>query len=285
MKRVPLFRPLIREELDTVLGWAEKEGWNPGVHDANAFWAADPDGFWGIETEDGLVGSASIVSYEGMAGFIGLFIVRPEWRGRGLGREFWRFFCDHLSARLRPDAPISLDGVFAMQPFYAASGFVFTHRNLRMEGLGAASCPDPRLVELNTLPFRTITAFDRAHFGAPRDGFLRPWINPPGGLALGFLNGDQLQGMGVIRPCQRGFKIGPLFASSAEVADYLYTALSSHAIGEPIHLDTPENNPAALALAARHHLKEAFGCARMVRGPAQALPWDRIYGVTTFELG
>lgn len=268
-----------------MLGWATDEGWNPGVNDAEAFWAADPEGFWAMETEDGLTGSAAIVSYQGMAGFVGLFIVRPEWRGRGLGREFWNFFCKHLSTRLHADAPMSLDGVFAMQPFYAASGFVFTHRNLRMEGVGVSSHPDPHIIELNTLPFPAIASFDYAHFGAPREAFLQHWINPPGGLALAFQTGETLRGMGVIRPCQRGFKIGPLFAQDEEAAEGLYAALSSHAAGQPIFLDIPENNPAACALAARHGLKEAFGCARMVRGPIPPLPWHSIYGVTTFELG
>jgi predicted GNAT family N-acyltransferase len=283
----PKFRPLSRGELDTLLDWAAKEGWNPGIDDAEAFWAADPEGFWGIETEEGLVGGASIVSYAGKAGFVGLFIVKPEWRGCGLGREFWRFFCERLVGRLQPDAPLSLDGVFAMQPFYAASGFVFTHRNLRMAGVGVAARPDSRLVELKTLPFQTVSDFDHAHFGARREAFLQHWITPPGGLGLGFVgkDGDRLEGMGVIRPCRSGFKIGPLFAAEPEVAESLYTALSSHAAGQPIFLDTPENNQAALALAARHGLKEAFGCARMVRGSIPSLPWNRIYGVTTFELG
>src|SRR3712207_6914266 len=28
-----------------ILDWAAAEGWNPGLRDADAFWAADPDGF------------------------------------------------------------------------------------------------------------------------------------------------------------------------------------------------------------------------------------------------
>jgi hypothetical protein len=32
-------------------------------------------------------------------------------------------------------------------------------------------------------------------------------------------------------------------------------------------------------------MTEVFGCARMYNGPAPQLPWDRIYGITTFELG
>jgi hypothetical protein len=91
--------------------------------------------------------------------------------------------------------------------------------------------------------------------------------------------------MGVIRPCRNGFKIGPLFANSPDLAQSLFASLSSFAADQPIFLDTPENNAAALALADRHGMAEVFGCARMYYGPAPVLPWDDIYGVTTFELG
>ena len=38
-------RPMIRAELGAGLDWAAGEGWNPGVHDADGFHAADPVGF------------------------------------------------------------------------------------------------------------------------------------------------------------------------------------------------------------------------------------------------
>ncbi|MNR39385.1 hypothetical protein D3C85_1575930 [compost metagenome] len=50
-------------------------------------------------------------------------------------------------------------------------------------------------------------------------------------------------------------------------------------------LDAPENNPAAMALVQRHGMTEVFGCARMYLGPAPALRHERVFGVTTFELG
>ena len=279
------FRLLTRTELDTALSWAAEEGWNPGQHDADAFWAADPEGFYGMESGGELIGCVSIVSYAGAMGFVGLFIVRPEWRGRGLGTQFWNFFVPRLRERLRPGAAIALDGVFAMQPFYAKSGFVFTHRNLRLEGTGRSGNPAPELVELSSLPFSKVANFDGRHFGVERTKFLRSWINPSGGLGLGFLRRGRLTGCGVVRPCKRGYKIGPLFAEVPEAAGALFAALSHHAAGQPLYFDTPETNPEALALAAQHGMKEVFGCARMVLGPLPPLPWSRIYGVTTFELG
>lgn len=279
------FRNLGRAELDVLLGWAAKEGWNPGLRDAEIFWNTDPEAFWGFEIEGRLAGGGAIVSYSGQLGFMGLFIVAPKYRGQGLGRQLWYFRRDQLLKRLKPGASIAMDGVFAMQHFYGEGGFVFTHRNLRMEGVGKRTDPDPRVVPLREVDFQKVLEFDARHFGILRPAFLKPWITPEGGYGAGLLDDDGLQGMGVVRPCQNGFKIGPLFAESAEVADTLFTVLSAQAAGKPLFLDTPEINKEALALAERHGMEESFGCARMVFGPPMQLPWERIYGVTTFELG
>lgn len=47
----------------------------------------------------------------------------------------------------------------------------------------------------------------------------------------------------------------------------------------------PERNAEAMALAARHGMSEVFGCARMYLGPPPTLAHERVFGVTTFELG
>ncbi|HVU22603.1 MAG TPA: GNAT family N-acetyltransferase [Opitutus sp.] len=279
------YRQATRAELDTAVDWAAAEGWNPGLADADAFWATDPNGFVCAEQGGAVIATGSIVSYAGAFGFMGFFIVRPDLRGHGIGRAFWPWRRDTLRARLQPGAAIGMDGVFTMQPFYARGGFAFTHRNLRMGGTGRPAPADPALRELSALPFAAVAACDRRHFGFARDEFLRRWIAPAGGRGLAALDGNTIRGLGVIRPCRHGCKIGPLFADDADTAERLFVALSAHAAGQPLFLDTPENNPAALALAARHGLTEVFGCARMYHGAAPALPWQNIYGVTTFELG
>jgi len=135
------------------------------------------------------------------------------------------------------------------------------------------------------VPYSSIFAYDKTCFGFERSTFLKGWLSLPDSTALGFLRDNQLAGFGVIRRCRVGHKIGPLFCDDAEVAESLFTALSHHADGEPIWLDIPECNADAVALAQRHEMKEVFGCARMYYGDAPTLPWNRIFGITTFELG
>lgn len=88
-----------------------------------------------------------------------------------------------------------------------------------------------------------------------------------------------------MRPCRRGYKIGPLTASDEATAEALFNALSAQAPGEPVFLDVPEVNPRAVALARRHGMKPAFETARMYNRQIPSLPLERIYGVCTFELG
>ena len=280
-----LYRLATREELDLAVEWAAREGWNPGLDDADLFWESDPEGFVAIERDGEVIGTGSVVSY-GKFGFMGFFIVREDLRGQGIGAPFWRWRKQHLFDRLEPGSAIGMDGVFDMQPFYAKGGFEFTHRNIRMEGAGESAGTDADgIVSLSDVPYEAVAELDRRCFGFERDRFLEPWIQPHQGTALGAWRQDRLEGFGVIRQCRTGHKIGPLFAEKPETAETLFRALSSRVPGEPIFLDTPENNPEALALAERHGMKEVFGCARMIAGPIPPLPWQDIYGVTTFELG
>jgi hypothetical protein len=279
-------RPMTRGELGIAVEWAAREGWNPGLHDADIFWATDPEGFLLAEVDGERVGCGSMVAYGSDYGFIGFFIVEPSRRHESIGfPHLGNALMASARRRLKPGAPVGIDGVFAAQQAYARYGFAFSHRNLRMAGVGRPASPAGNLTELSRVPFEEVERCDRQHFGFARSAFLERWIEPEGGLALGAVRDGHLCGYGVVRPCREGYKIGPLFADDPSTADDLYCALADRACGEAVFLDTPENNPAALALAERNGLREVFGCARMYLGAAPALPWGNIYGVTTFELG
>ena len=285
-----VIRNMTRSELAELVGWAGREGWNPGLHDAELFWATDPEAFIAAELDDELIGAGAITSHGGEFGFMGFFIVRPEFRGRGLGNSLWHARRERLIARLRPGASIGMDGVFAMQDYYAKGGFVFSHRNLRFRAeVPAQPAISPLsgqdIVPLTAFAFDQVLDYDRSCFPAPRQTFLKGWISQPDALALGCRREGRLGGYGVVRRCREGCKIGPLFADDAAVAEALYAQLVAFAAGGPLFLDAPENNPAAMALVQRHGMVEVFGCARMYLGPAPTLAHERIFGVTTFELG
>jgi GNAT superfamily N-acetyltransferase len=285
-----LIRNMSRPEVDALVGWAAREGWNPGRNDAGLFWATDPEAFIAAEVDGRLIGGGAITSYQGEFGFMGFFIVVPEERGKGLGNRLWHARRERLLARLRPGATIGLDGVFAMQDYYAKGGFVFSHRNIRFrveipDRPEAHSVLDQDIIPLSRVPLDQVLGYDRTCYPAARPSFLRGWISQPEALALASLRNGELAGYGVIRRCGEGCKIGPLFADDGQVAEALYSRLAEFAAGGPLFLDAPENNPRAIELAQRHGMKEVFGCARMYLGPFPDLAHHRIFGVTTFELG
>lgn len=272
-------RRMGRAEVQTAVDWAAVEGWNPGINDAEMFYAADPQGFFVAEEDGEPIGCCSAVVYEQNFAFFGLFIVRPDCRKRGVGLRL-----THAAMEYVGEYNCGLDGVVAMQAKYAEFGFQLAYRNIRHEGSYEGQwCDD--VVSLDTVPFDVVEAYDRCHFSVGRPGFLRKWISQPGCSALGYMNDGQLAGYGVLRPCRVGYKIGPLFADTESIADALYQSLCLSSHGASVFLDVPEPNDAALALTRRYGMRPCFETARMYTKQVPDFALDHVFGVTTFELG
>ena len=272
-------RTMSPADLEMSLDWAAAEGWNPGLHDAECFRAADPNGFLMLCEDGAPVGSISAVRYPGF-GFIGLYIVRPDRRGRGFGRRLWAAGLRRLAGRLA-----GLDGVVARQPDYARAGFATAHRNIRFFGTPrGAGAIDPRIAPIDDARLPAVLAHDRRFFPAEREAFLRCWLSSPGRTARALVADDAVVGYGALRACRVGHKIGPLFARDADAARALLDDLLREVDG-PVALDVPEPNHAGVALAESLGLAAVFETARMYRGAPPSLPLSEIFGITTFELG
>ncbi|MBD3421454.1 MAG: GNAT family N-acetyltransferase [Chitinivibrionales bacterium] len=275
-------RTMKRKEIDIAIEWAAKEGWNPGIHDADCYFAADPNGFLISFLGDEPIATISVIKYSDSFGFLGFYIVKPEYRGKGYGIQIWNAGLKYLEG-----LKIGLDGVVAQQENYKKSGFRLDYRNIRYEGIGGGNPPkNSEIVELSILPFETIDTYDQPFFPANRSQFTKSWISQPDCHALGIMQNDKLAGYGVIRKCRNGYKIGPLFADNPELAESLFLALKSRiGLSEPIFLDTPEVNQAAVALAEKYGMKISFETARMYTGHCPFMPLDRLFGVASFEIG
>jgi ribosomal protein S18 acetylase RimI-like enzyme len=278
-------RTMNRAELELALEWAADEGWNPGLHDAQCFQAADPQGFLIGYLNEEPVGCISVVAYDDKFGFLGLYIVRPPFRGQGYGLKLWQAGMTYMNGR-----NVGLDGVVAQQENYRKSGFRLAYRNIRYEGVGQPAVPADaadagELIDLSAVPFDTVFAYDSALFPVPRPRFLRAWLAQPQAAGFAAMRDGRMAGYGLLRPCRRGCKIGPLFADTADIAEDLLRALAAQAGDTPLFLDVPEPNAAASLLAERHGMNKVFETARMYTGQFPAVAPDRIFGVTTFELG
>jgi hypothetical protein len=182
---------------------------------------------------------------------------------------------------------IGLDGVLEQQKLYERMGFWPCYRSVRYQGFGIElECRAEGIKNLSEVPMKDLLAYDDRHFPVPRHVFIESWIKQPGGIALGAVNEDELVGYGVVRQCYLGYKIGPLFADNEKTADALFRTLCSYVPhSTPVFIDIPKPNSAALDLAKRHQMYPVFETVRMYTEEDPRLPMDRIFGVTSFELG
>lgn len=272
--------------------WARQEGWQPGVGDAAAFFAADPAGFH-IGIEDGrVVAMVSVVRYDDDYAFLGHYIVAPDRRGEGLGLEVWNAGMSSVPGRV-----VGLDGVLEQVPNYEKSGFVTAHLTIRHAGdcseiidrLSSRDLATVIPVDSESDIFDEVAAFDARHVPAPRPDFVRAWLDPDSErCSFAVVEHGAVVGYATVRPAEPdGARIGPLFADDARIARSLLLACAEAAADVPatVCIDVPEVNEEAMALVAEAGMAAGFTCARMYRGDAPVLPLAAVFGNTTLELG
>jgi GNAT superfamily N-acetyltransferase len=274
--RVRAMRP---DEVAIVVDWAAAEGWNPGLADAGCFAAADAGGFLLGEHQGEPAATLSVVNHDAHFAFLGFYIVRPDLRGRGFGWRTWQAGIGRAGSR-----SIGLDGVVAQQDNYRKSGFDFAYNNVRYGGVPAGLRAGEATVPLRDVPFELIAQSDAAVFPANRPAFVHEWIEAKGHEGCALIRNGRLVGWGVIRPCRRGRKVGPLVADDRAAAHAVLAALVG-AENSEIFLDVPQPNGDAVGLAQSLALTPVFETARMYRGPVRPVALEKVFGVTTFELG
>jgi len=272
-------RAMRADEVAMALDWAAAEGWNPGLGDDKCFAGVDPAGFLIGEHEGKPAAIISTVNYDERFAFLGFYIVRRELRGRGFGLRLWQAGLAHAGPRT-----VGLDGVVAQQDSYRKSGFELVYRSIRYAGVPTGLQGGGAAVPLSQLPLERIVAEDARVFPAARPLFWRAWLGAPGHRGAALLRDGSLAAWGVIRPCRKGSRIGPLVACDRDAAEAVLAALSGDEAGE-VFIDVPEPNSIAIALASEHGLAPVFETARMYNGPIRPIALEHIFGVTCLELG
>ncbi|MDM9626073.1 GNAT family N-acetyltransferase [Rhizobium sp. S152] len=274
-------RPMRPGELELVLEWARQEGWNPGLDDSLAFHDADPSGFFVGAVGEVPVGSISVVKYGDDFAFLGLYIVHPDFRGKGYGKAIWEKGLSSAEGR-----SIGLDGVTAQQDNYRKAGFEEAYRTVRYGGV-ISSVPSSTLAaQVVTDKLDGLQRYDATIFPAPRPAFVASWCATRKDRRTALVRkSGKIRGYGTIRRCYEGYKIGPLFAQDADSAAAVLSTLAPEAKGAPVFIDIPVENKAAMSLAEEMGLEPVFETARMYRGDAPSVPLKNVFGVTTLELG
>ena len=281
MKQNYHIRRMQADELQIVIDWAQQEGWNPGLHDAETFYQADPEGFFIGELDHQIIAVGSAVVYDQSFAFCGLYIVHPDYRGQGYGLQLTQERLRYVDTR-----NTGIDGVVENISIYERIGYRLAYHNMRYQGLAReAKYDDSAIAALADIDFADLAAYDRLCFPAPRDAFLQAWIQQDDSRAIAYVKQGQLMGYAVRRKCIEGHKIGPLFADSFAIAKSLFIHLQQDIIGDPIFLDITDINPAAKRLVEQQQMQQVFSTGRMYLKGQPKLADEKIFAITTFELG
>ena len=275
-------RCMSRSEIDTAVDWAAREGWNPGLHDAECFYAADPNGFFiGLQGETP-VAMVSAVAYGNEYGFMGFYMVEPGHRESGLGVRMWEEGLSYLGTRL-----IGLDSVRPDLVAHKKPQFQPAYVNFRFRWVKDRQfCLSPDVMDVSEAGWEALNDYDRSVFLFSRETFLKCWISRRDTTSVAVVDEGRLRGYGVIRKCRDGFKVGPLFADDISLARKIFQALTFNVgIGESVFLDTPQANIDSVLLAREFGMNEVFRTTRMYSGQIPDLPLEKWFGITSFELG
>jgi hypothetical protein len=285
LKRKVVLKKLIYENVEELFEWAKDEGWNPGINDAFIAFNAFPNDFIGYFIEDEMIAAGSIVNYSGEFGFMGLFIVKKEYRFNGLGNLLWHDRKSQLISKLNPGASIGMDGVQSMQPFYSKGGFQKLFTDERHSLIGERFSFSKYVKRYDEMYFEQLIAFDKFSFGFNRKTFLNYWLKNTFAKSFVFVEEDNLKGYVVIRQTVEGYKIGPLFAESKTIASELFKACLSEVEGQKVSIDIPTINETAKQLLGEFNSEIVFECARMYYPKVPKCSFHTVFGITSLEFG
>ncbi|MFO6466083.1 GNAT family N-acetyltransferase [Jannaschia sp. KMU-145] len=274
-------RRMTLPELRLVLDWAAAEGWNPGHDDAEAFWAADPDGFFVAEADGAPVAAISVVNHSAAFAFLGLYICRPSHRGRGIGLALWTHALAHAGNRI-----VGLDGVPDQQANYARSGFVAAGGAMRHVGRIDGQRSD-RIGPARPDDIAALLDLEARASGWGKPVYMAAWFtDAPTRHTFVLRDGGAIRGVATRRACRVGVKVGPLIAPDDATA----MELLAHVAGSDdveITVDVPLAAETFAARCSAEGMVAGFQTARMYRGlvPAMRRGLEVSFGATSLELG
>ncbi len=257
-----------------------RQGWNGGRHDAETFASADPDAWLIAEVDGAPVGVTLATRWNDAFGWIGVYLVDPDLRGRGIGLALFRRALERLEPRT-----IGLDGDPAQQANYRRSGFVDVHPNTRWHGPAGAWEPSGDVVPAAVVSFGELVTFDARAVGTERPALLRAWLDQPEAVSVA-VGSDALTGFATARPAADGWKVGPVHAIAADAAVAAIAGAVEHLPSDTMcWFDVPDPNVEARALLGGRGYEAAPTSGRMVRGTPPPADLSISFALMAHEVG
>ena len=289
-------RNIANYELNRVTDWAKLEGFAPGFDDISIYKSTDKQGVWVGCLNNDPIGSIACVKYNSSYGFIGLFIVKKEYRNQGFGVGLWKHALKYLS-----DIDcIGLEAAPNRVNDYEQWGFKKSSTTYRWKLFGCNSLPkynfykdfqpDLKVVPGDQISSEAVLIYDSQREPSPRPHFLNDWLKNSFGQVKAIIDKNGMcHGFGRIRPCilqnnKTGWRIGPLLADTPPLAELLIRELAE-SLDHEILLDCPGLNPYSNYLLSNLGFQEISKTYRMYKGIQPPTPMNQVYGLACLELG
>jgi ribosomal protein S18 acetylase RimI-like enzyme len=235
-------------------------GWNQTISDWQRFLDLSPRGCLLAECDGRPVATATTIHYANEIGWIGMMLVHPDFRRRGIARVMM----DHCIEILRAAGvkTIKLDATPEGREVYLKIGFKEQFRIIRYQSetaLPIETVSNIRRIRSEDLP--AIIDLDQAAFGSRRERLIEK-LAGDSSTAVVSTSGDQITGFGVQRPGALAPYIGPVVANDPLDAQQIASTL----VQKNSICDLPESNEAALAWATSHGLEPKRTLTRMYLG-------------------
>lgn len=258
-------------DIDAGLRLCRASRWNQVRRDWEQFLVLTPGGTWVAELDGDVVGTVATVRYGTRFGWIGMVLVDPAERGRGIGTLLLE-----QGLMLLADMPlVRLDATPAGHGIYLKRGFAEECRLYRFqttvpEGLAA---PPESIRAMTQADLPEVVALDEEIFGANRAAMLHwLWSGAPG-YAWIARDDARLAGYAFGRHGHDFEHLGPVVAADATTAQELATAcLRSHA-GREFVVDAPLHAPAWVRALDALGFREQRLLIRMAHGGG-SIPGD-----------
>jgi GNAT superfamily N-acetyltransferase len=240
-------------------------GWNQTKEDWERFLQAEPEGCFAAEWNGRVAGTVTTIVYEGRFAWIGMVLVDPQLRGKGIGTALLQKAIDHLDAKKIPC--VKLDATPQGKPIYARLGFRIEYEierhSLTREASAKAS---PQMVPEGAQNLETLLEMDREVFGADRSVLLRSVaVSAPELVCIACQEGA-VQGFALGRKGSRADHLGPWVAKNALAAREVFERFLLHSRRQVVFVDVVRDNPWARALLAANGFQFSRRLTRMYRG-------------------
>ena len=241
-------------------------GWNQTKDDWERFLQADAEGCFVAEWNGQVAGTVTTIIYESRFAWIGMLLVDPQLRGKGIGTALLLKAMDHLDAKKVPC--VKLDATPQGKPIYARLGFRIEYEIERHSLTREAGPEDsPGTVSDSAENIETLLEMDREVFGADRSALLRSVAGSAPELVTITRPGGALKGFALGRKGSRADDhLGPWVASNALSAQEVLEGFLLRSRSKVVIVDVVRDNPWAPALLAAKGFQFSRSLTRMYRG-------------------